>query len=348
MEIRKHASLAGLNTFGIEAQAQCITEYDSVEELKDFLWQRQREGDTSPLMHIGGGSNLLFTGDVDATVLHSRIRDIVVTADEGDNVYVRVGAGLTWDAWVAFALDSGWYGMENLSGIPGEVGASAVQNIGAYGVEAKDIILYVDTVDIQTAEVRHFSANELDYGYRTSRFKTDLKGRYAVTHVHFRLSHSFRPHLDYGGLRQTLSERGIAEYDLSAHNLRQIIMELRASKLPDPKVLGNAGSFFMNPIVDRDVYERIVSDTAGSTDMVPHYDMPDGKVKIPAAWLIEQTGWKGRDLGPAGVYERQALVLVNRGGATGNDILTLCHNIRDDVQARFGITLQPEVCIIGH
>lgn len=347
MEILTDCPLLGRNTFGIDVRASRLVEYDSVAELQDLLWQRQREGDTSPLLHFGGGSNLLLTGDISATVLHSRICDIEVTADEGDNVYVRVGAGVAWDAWVAFAIDSGWYGLENLSGIPGEVGAAAVQNIGAYGSEAKDSILYVDTVDLQMAEVRHFSASELDYGYRTSRFKTDLRDRYAVTHVHFRLSHSFRPQLNYGGLREAISHRGLQDYDLSADTLRQIVIDLRNQKLPDPASLGNAGSFFKNPIVEREVYERLAGEfVAGAGCDVPHYDLSDGRVKIPAAWLIEQTGWKGRALGPAAVYEHQALVLVNMGGATGADILTLCHRIQDDVASRFGISLEPEVNIL--
>lgn len=343
MEILTNCSLREINTFGIDAKAACLVNYDSVSELQDLLWERQRRDDNTPLLHIGGGSNLLFLSDVDATILHSRISDIEVTADEGDNVYVRVGAGVTWDAWVQYAIDSGWYGLENLSLIPGEVGASAVQNIGAYGVEAKDFILYVDTVDLQTAEVRHFTASELEYGYRSSRFKTDLRGRYAVTYVHFRLSHSFRPRLDYGGLRASLAERNIEEYDLTAPLLRQIIIETRRHKLPEPSQLGNAGSFFKNPIVERKVFEGI----AAQHPTAPHYDLPDGRVKIPAAWLIEQTGWKGRALGRAAVYERQALVIVNLGGATGADIAALCAHVQDDVEQRFGIRLEPEVNFIG-
>ncbi len=342
MEILTNTSLAGYNTFGIDVQAARLVHYDSVEELQSLLWQREREGDTMPLLHIGGGSNLLFMGDVAATVLHSRIKDIVVTADEGDNVYVRVGAGVTWDAWVQYAIDSGWHGLENLSGIPGEVGAAAVQNIGAYGAEAKDAIIYVDTVNLQSAEVRHFAAGELDYGYRTSRFKTDLRGRYAVTYVHFRLSHSFKPQLGYGGLGSTLRERGIADYDLTPQALRQLVIEIRNSKLPDPAQLGNAGSFFKNPVVERDVYSRLAADYP----TLPHYDAGEGRVKIPAAWLIEQAGWKGQSLGPAAVHDRQALVLVNRGGATGADIAALSRRITDDVRTRFGIDIEPEVNFI--
>ena len=335
--------LASRNTFGIDARARLWVEYDSVAELQDLIWQRQRQADATPLLHFGQGSNLVVMGDLDATVLHSRIRDIVVTADEGDNIYVRVGAGLLWDAWVAYTLDSGWYGLENLSGIPGEVVAASVQNIGAYGVEAKDSILYVDAIDLATAEVRHFSASELDYGYRHSRLKADLRGRYAVTHVHFRLSHSFRPRLDYGGLAAELRRRDIRDYDLTAPSLRRIVLDLRRDKLPDPSQLGNAGSFFKNPVVEGDVAARIAAANPG----MPRYDQPDGRVKIPAAWLIEQTGWKGRALGPAAVYERQALVIVNTGGATGADIAAITQRIRSDVEQRFGICLEAEAQFVG-
>ena len=343
MQILTNSSLRQRNTFGIDVRARRLVDYDSVAELQDLIWQRQRQADASPLIHIGRGSNLVLMGDIEGTVLHSRISDIVVTADEGDNIYVRAGAGLAWDEWVAYCLDSGWYGHENLSGIPGEVGAAAVQNSGAYGVEAKDTILYVDAVDLHTAEVRHFCAAELDYGYRHSRLKGDLQGRYAVTHVHFRLSHSFRPCLHYGALADELRRRDIRDYDVTAAMLRQIIMELRADKLPDPARLGNAGSFFKNPVVPRETYDRIAATHPGA----PHYDMPGDMVKIPAAWLIEQTGWKGRALGPAAVYERQALVIVNTGGATGADIAALMCRVRDDVEHHFGIRFEAEAQFVG-
>ena len=212
MIVKDNYSLKEHNTFGIEATAAHFVEYDSVDELQMFVGRRAANGDTTPLLHIGSGSNLLFLGDYAGTVLHSQIRDITVTANEGDYVYVRVGAGLVWDDWVQYAVDSHWYGLENLSLIPGEVGAAAVQNIGAYGSEAKDFILFVDTVDLETGAIRHFTAEECRYGYRDSIFKQELRGRYAITHVHFRLSHSFRPCLDYGGIRRALEERGISHF----------------------------------------------------------------------------------------------------------------------------------------
>jgi len=342
MKIQDNYSLRQHNTFGIEACASRFVEYNSVEELQEFICQRKQADDVSPLLHIGGGSNLLFLNDFQGTVLHSCIQDITVTADENDYVYVRVGSGITWDDWVQYAVDSHWYGLENLSLIPGEVGASAVQNIGAYGAEAKDVIIFVDTIDLQTGEIRHFTAEECQYAYRHSIFKTELRGRYAVTYVHFRLSHSFRPHLEYGGLRAAIVKLGIEDYNLTAEQLRNIIIDIRREKLPAPAVLGNAGSFFMNPVVPRTTFERISKDYPDA----PHYDVDDDHVKIPAGWMIEQCGWKGRTLGHAGVYEKQALVLVNHGGATGKEISDLCTTIQADVEAKFGICIHPEVNFI--
>ena len=201
----------------------------------------------------------------------------------------------------------------------------------------------MDTVDLHTGEIRHFTAEECRYGYRDSAFKHELRGRYAVTHVHFRLSHSFRPRLDYGGIRRALEERDINETDLTAEQLRQTIIEIRRSKLPEPTELGNAGSFFTNPIVPRATFEQLLK----QYPEMPHYEVDNERVKIPAGWMIEQCGWKGKALGKAGVYERQALVLVNLGGATGKDIAALCERIQADVKTKFDIEIAPEVNFIG-
>ncbi len=338
------------NTFGIEAQAERFVEYASVEELVDFL--RGEESTPQPLLHIGGGSNLLFTGNFSGTILHSAIHGIeplyadsnqnnntsVGTSEASqDEILVRVGAGEVWDDFVAYAIQQGWYGIENLSLIPGEVGASAVQNIGAYGVEAKDVIHSVETISLTDGSRQVFDVSECEYGYRTSVFKTRLKGQYAVTHVVYRLSKTFRPLLDYGNLKANISDMT----QLTAQSLRDIIIDVRNAKLPDPKVQGNAGSFFMNPVVSREVFERIRADYPA----MPYYDVTDG-VKIPAGWLIEQCGWKGRSLGKAAVHSHQALVLVNNGGASGDDILALCHAVRKDVADKFGIDIHPEVNFI--
>ena len=255
----------------------------------------------------------------------------------------RTGYGFVWDDLVAYCVEHGFYGLENLSFIPGEVGASAVQNIGAYGAEVKDVITAVETVGLQDGEVRMFDVSACGYAYRKSIFKEEWRGRYAVTHVHFRLSATFRPNLDYGGIREALSAGGIRPEKVTAQDLRRVVIAIRKAKLPDPKVQGNAGSFFMNPVVSREVYEAIKGDYPD----VPHYEVDAERVKIPAGWLIERCGWKGRSLGRAAVHDRQALVLVNKGGATGRDILALCEAVRADVLSRFGISISPEVNIIG-
>ena len=338
-------SLRNYNTFGIEATAARLVEYDTVEELQTLLDDRKAQGITTPLLHLGGGSNLLFTRARydDCVFLHSRIRDLHVMEESEDTVCVRVGAGVVWDEWVQYAVERHWFGLENLSNIPGEVGASAVQNIGAYGTEAKDAIVRVDTIDLQTGAPRQFGAEECRYGYRDSIFKHELRGRYAVTHVCFRLARHFRPQLNYGGIRLALQTRGIREEEITAEALRQTIIDIRRAKLPDPQVMGNAGSFFTNPVVTRSVYERI----AQAYPDAPHYDVDNDHVKIPAGWMIEQCGWKGRSLGRAQVYEKQALVLVNLGGACGEDIVRLCEKVQQAVYEKFQIRIEPEVNFIG-
>ena len=337
---KNNCSLLAYNTFGIDAKAKCLVEYDSVDELKEIIATKCPD---TPVLHIGGGSNLLFLGNYDGLVLHSRITGISIVSQDLDHVTIRVGAGMVWDDLVAYTLQQGWYDLENLSLIPGEVGASAVQNIGAYGAEAKDTITEVHTVDLTTGEERTFEAAECCYGYRHSIFKTDAyRGRYAVTHVCYRLSKHFTPRLDYGGLSRILAEQGLLD-TLTPQTLRQTIIDIRNTKLPDPKVQGNGGSFFMNPVVDRAKYEALAAQFPG----MPHYDVDPQHVKIPAGWMIDQCGWKGKAIGPAAVHDKQALVLVNRGGATGQDIVTLCHAVQQDVKNTFGIDIHPEVNFIG-
>lgn len=328
------------NTFGIKAKAAHFVEYGVVDELRAVV---RREACGAEVLHVGAGSNLLFLSDFDGLVLHSAIRGIEVEECGGETVKLRVGAGVVWDALVAHCVAHGWHGLENLSLIPGEVGAAAVQNIGAYGAEAKDVITAVETVDLRTGAVRVFDVAECGYAYRKSVFKTDLRGRYAVTHVRMTLSRRFSPDLEYGGVRDALRLAGVEPERVTPQQLRDAIISIRQAKLPDPKVQGNAGSFFMNPVVERSVYERICDEFPA----VPHYEAGEGNVKIPAGWLIEQCGWKGRALGPAAVHDMQALVLVNLGGATGQDILRLCEAVRSDVRERFGIELCPEVNMIG-
>lgn len=334
----KNYSLLAHNTFGIEARCHRFLEYSSVEEAQQIVSSLTTEDE--PLLILGGGSNLLLTGDYPGTVLHSAIKGIKVLSDkEPAFVFLECGSGEVFDDVVAFAVENGYHGAENLSIIPGEVGASAVQNIGAYGVEAKDIIYKVEAVEIATGKLVVFDNADCEYSYRQSKFKHEWRDKYLVTHVIYRLSRTFVPDLDYGNIRSSLEKKGIASP--TAQQLREVIIEIRNAKLPDPKVQGNAGSFFMNPIVEKAKYEELASQYLG----MPHYTIDAEHEKIPAGWMIDQCGWKGKSLGKAGVHDKQALVLVNRGGATGADIVRLCETIQKDVKEKFGIEIHPEVNI---
>lgn len=333
-----NCSLLPYNTFGMDVKASRFVEYASVEELRG-LWNAEREA-VARALHIGGGSNLLFASDYEGLILHSAIKGYTVVKETEEEVEVRVGAGEVWDDFVAYTVANGWYGAENLSLIPGEVGASAVQNIGAYGVEAKDLIVSVDTFGLETGEERRFMQEECRYAYRESVFKQELKGKYAVTFVTYRLKKHPVFHLEYGNIRAELEKQG-CQVDLE--NVRRIIIAIRQAKLPDPKVLGNAGSFFMNPVVPKMQFEALL---VQYPDM-PHYPVDDAHVKIPAGWMIDRCGWKGKRVGHAGVHEKQALVLVNCGGATGKEVMHLAEEIVASVRERFGVTVRPEVNYIG-
>lgn len=326
-------SLLAHNTFGINARCSRFLEYETTDEARQVARLLRDSG--QPYIIIGSGSNLLLTRDYPGIVVHSALRGYDIIGQR-----MACGSGEQWDDIVDFSLRNGLYGAENLSLIPGDVGASAVQNIGAYGVEVKDLIHEVHAIEIATGRLCIISRDDCHYGYRDSRFKHEWKNRFLITMVVYQFSDTFLPHLDYGNIRAELERKGIAEP--TADELRQTIIDIRKAKLPDPRELGNAGSFFMNPVVDRKQYEALA---ALYPDM-PHYTIDDQHEKIPAGWMIDQCGWKGRSLGAAGVHERQALVLVNRGGATGGDILHLCETIQHDVEARFGIAIHPEVNII--
>lgn len=338
MNIYTDYSLKSRHTFGMDVQTALFIEYATKEELKEILQNQQLE--EGRWLHIGGGSNLLFMGDYSGTILHSSIKGYEVLSEDDEEVVVRVGAGEVWDDFVAYTVAQGWYGAENLSWIPGEVGASAVQNIGAYGVEAKDLIVNVETVEVATGEERIFSNAECAYAYRESIFKLSLKGQYIVTHVSYRLKKTPSYHLDYGNVRAELAK---ANFDLTLANVRQVIIDIRQAKLPDPNVQGNAGSFFMNPIVPRAHFEALQKDYP----QIPHYEVDADRVKIPAAWMIDQCGWKGKRLGNAGVHDKQALVLVNCGEATGAEVVRLSEEIQQSVFKMFGIQIYPEVNFIG-
>ena len=337
MKDERNYSLKEHNTFGIDAKCRRFIEFEDDEEAFEVAEILRKSA--IPYIIIGGGSNLLLTRDFDGIVVRSGIKGHYF---EEDFTCERMtcGSGEVWDDMVATSLKAGYYGLENLSLIPGDVGASAVQNIGAYGVEAKDFILCVWMVEIATGKPWMIGNEECEYGYRQSRFKQDWKNRFLITRVTYGLARTFRPRLDYGNIRSELERRGITEP--TAEQVRDVIIDIRNAKLPDPKVEGNAGSFFMNPVVTRNRYEKLA---ALYPDM-PHYKVDSRHEKIPAGWMIEQCGWKGKSLGRAGVHDKQALVLVNRGGATGAEIVALSDAIRKDVKARFGIDIHPEVNII--
>lgn len=325
------------NTFGIDVKCRRFIEFESVDELLQIV-NSLTDAD-KPLLVLGGGSNMLFTADYEGTVLHSAIKGhVAVQTDEG--IMLRCGSGEVWDDIVSLCVSNRMYGAENLSLIPGDVGASAVQNIGAYGAEAKDIILKVEAVDLQTGKMCEFTNEECEYAYRRSKFKGEWRNRFVITYVTYKLSEVFCPCLDYGNIRAELEKRNIKVP--TAEQLRNVIIDIRNEKLPDPKVEGNAGSFFMNPVVPKAKYEELVARFGN----VPHYSVDDNNEKIPAGWMIDQCGWKGKSLGKAGVHSRQALVLVNRGGAEGKDIVALCDAIKRDVKDKFGIDIVPEVNII--
>ena len=323
------------NTFGIDVTAARFLEYGSEDELRELIAAGQV---VAPWLHIGGGSNLLFIKDYEGTVLHSRIGGLEVTSEDEEHVSVRVGAGVVWDDFVAYCVERHWYGAENLSLIPGEVGASAVQNIGAYGVEVKDLITSVETINM-AREKRIYGVDECGYSYRKSLFKQPEMKTVFVTYVNFCLGKREHYTLDYGTIRQELEKYPVLNLEI----LRRVIIDIRQSKLPDPKVMGNAGSFFMNPIVPKEKLEALQQEYP----RIPYYELADGRVKIPAGWMIDQCGWKGKALGPAAVHDKQALVLVNLGGAKGSDILALSDAVRASVHEKFGIDIHPEVNLIN-
>ena len=421
-----YQDLTKMNTFGMRVKARCFMEYDSVADLVDIEFEELAR----PVLHIGGGSNLLFTDDFKGTVLHSRINFIEIldecqcaavapshsvgpspypgvgkchfrtngtssedvdstdagTKNAPEVVLVSVGSGVVFDDFCDWAAKEGLWGVENLSYIPGEVGASAVQNIGAYGVEVKDVIRKVYCYDTVEEEFVNFSVEECGYGYRDSIFKNpEIKGRYIITHVVFALSRDPQPKLDYGHLKDAVAKAigecqcvpetpshsvGPSPYpgvgkcplhtsgtspespdsfyaDLTPALIRKTIIKIRKEKLPEPSVMGSAGSFFKNPVISQDHFARIEAAAKaelGPDYKVPHYDLPDGMVKVPAAWMIEQCGWKGKRSGGAAVWEKQPLVIVNyTGEAYPEEIIGLERRIVASVKAKFGIELHPEV-----
>ncbi len=339
-----YKDLTAMNTFGMRVKARCFVEYDSVADLVEIEFEELAR----PVLHIGGGSNLLFTDDFKGTVLHSKIDFIEIINEEAGEVLVSAGSGVVFDNLCDWAAKEGLWGLENLSHIPGEVGASAVQNIGAYGVEVKDVIRTVYCYDTVEEEFTRFDVDECEYGYRDSWFKrSEVKGRYIVTHVVFNLSREPKPQLEYGHIKDAVLTGGVSEAELTPMMIRKAVVKTRKEKLPEPSVMGSAGSFFKNPVISREHFMKIETEAKaehGPDVKVPHYELPDGLIKVPAAWMIEQCGWKGRRSGGAAVYEKQPLVIVNyTGEAYPEEIIGLERRIISSVKDKFGIELHPEV-----
>jgi UDP-N-acetylmuramate dehydrogenase len=336
MTIQQHVSLLPYNTFGIDVQAEYFVAVATLAELKAAL----RLG-IQPVMVLGGGSNVLLTRNVPGLVIKNNIQEIKVVRSFNHKVWVEVGGGVGWHDFVQWAVQHNLGGVENMSLIPGTVGAAPVQNIGAYGVELKDVFVRLRAVALATGKERSFSHAECQFGYRDSIFKKDAKGKYCITSVVFSLSrHQHKLNISYGDIRKTLETNGVTQPSIA--DVSKAVVDIRSSKLPDPARIGNSGSFFKNPETSRAVLERLQK----THPQAPFYDLPNGRVKIPAGWLIEQCGWKGKRVGNTGSYEKQALVLVNYGGATGAEVKNLAEAIIQSVKTQFDIDLEAEVNMI--
>jgi UDP-N-acetylmuramate dehydrogenase len=332
MKIEQNFSLLDYNTFRVKAKTRWFMEYSDEDELLRILRDEYFRECLS--LHIGSGSNLLFVNNFNGIILHSRIKGIELADETADEVLLRIGAAELWDDVVSFAVSKGWGGIENLSLIPGETGAAAVQNIGAYGMEIKDVIDTIEAYNQLTNEKRIFKNHECKYAYRHSFFKEIDHDPYIVTYVTLRLQKHPAFKTDYGNLCEALKDS-----ELSLSSVRDAVIEIRRKKLPDPAELGNAGSFFMNPVESAEKFGELKA----LYPEIPSYPAGEGRVKIPAAWLIERCGFKGMRVGNVGVYDKQALIIVNHGNATGDEIATFADTIINTVNEKFGITLTPEV-----
>ncbi|MFO7655866.1 MAG: UDP-N-acetylmuramate dehydrogenase [Bacteroidales bacterium] len=334
--IKENISLKSYNTFGLEAHARYFANTCTEAEIKEILQSKYK--DIQPRLILGEGSNILFNGDFNGLIIKPSIKGIEVVKDTAKQVYIKAAAGENWDNFVQYCVENNYGGIENLSLIPGTLGASPVQNIGAYGVEVKDVIDNVEAIDIETAELKVFQASECHFGYRTSIFKEKLKNRFIITSVVFRLEKEPRFVTHYGNIEQELDKYP----EINIRNIREVIIETRRHKLPDPKELGNAGSFFKNPVVSLETLEYIKK----FYPKIPHWESGQERVKLSAAWLIETCQWKSKKIGDAGTYRKQPLVIVNYGHATAKDIITLAGKIQKAVKNHFAIQLEPEVIIV--
>ena len=332
--IEENFPLRQYNTLGINVSARYFARAENLGEIKEVLTHRE----CFPFYIIGGGSNILFTRDYNGLILQPAIKGIKITGNDHEQCMVEVGAGENWDDFVMWAVSNNLGGIENLSLIPGSTGSSPIQNIGAYGVEVKDVIEKVNYLDLETFELTSLSNSECNFGYRNSIFKTHLKNKVIITSVIFRLKHYPEYNITYGNLQEEIEKTG----DISLERIRDAVIHIRRSRLPDPAIIGNAGSFFKNPVVDKIKAGEIEE----QYDSMPSFPVSETQVKIPAGWLIEKCGWKGKRAGNAGVHEKQALVLVNYGNATGEEIKNLAMEIKESVFSRFMIQLEPEVNIV--
>lgn len=337
MQIENNFSLKKYNTFGIEAKANQFVAVHSLNELK-FILENHK---TDTKFILGGGSNMLLTQDINALVIHIDLKGKRIIKEDADFVWVESQAGEAWHEFVLWTIDQNFGGLENMSLIPGNVGTTPVQNIGAYGTEIKDTFVSCDAMNISTQEMKTFVNNECKFGYRESIFKNEVKDQYVITSVVYKLTkHNHKINISYGDITKELEKNNVVTPTLK--DLSNAVIAIRQSKLPDPKELGNSGSFFKNPIISKDAFEKV---HALHTDM-PHYVISKTEVKVPAGWLIEQAGFKGKRFGDAGIHKNQALVLVNYGNATGKEILDVSKKIQDTIYKSFGIHIEAEVNVI--
>jgi UDP-N-acetylmuramate dehydrogenase len=335
--IRENVSLQPYNTFGLEAKARFISEVKSVEDVLNIL--KDESLNQLPRLILGGGSNILLTQDYDGLVILNRISGITVIEEDDDSVLVEAGAGESWHDLVTNCVKNGWGGIENLSLIPGSVGAAPMQNIGAYGVEIKDVFEQLTALDLSSFETHVFCSEECKFGYRESVFKRELKDLFMIITVRLRLNKNPVLNTSYGAIESELSNKGIT--DPSITDVSQAVIKIRQSKLPDPKNLGNAGSFFKNPVIEQLTFDKLKDEFPE----IPNYPSQNG-IKLAAGWLVEQCGWKGKKVGSCGSHRDQALVLVNYGGSSGLEIFNLSELIMQSVKEKFGIQLDREVNVV--
>lgn len=338
MTIQENYPMRNLNTFGINVHAKLFTGFSSIDEARSLLSDKKLSKEKR--LVLGGGSNILFTGDFNGIVMKNELKGIDLINEDADHFFVKAGAGESWHVFVMHCIDNNYAGLENLSLIPGNVGAGPMQNIGAYGVELKDTFYELEALNLKTLAMEKFTNEECKFGYRESIFKREAKDRYIITSVTFRLNKKPVLNTSYGAIEKELEEMGVKEPSIKT--VSQAVINIRRSKLPDPAQIGNAGSFFKNPVVSAEKYESLKKDFPS----IVGYPNSSSEIKLAAGWLIEQCGWKGKTFGDAGVHKLQALVLVNYGNAKGEEIFGLSQRVMDSVKEKFGVELEREVNIV--